>query len=334
MERHAMSTTAKTPSWRDILKIHPAAELFPLMAPGELKELGEDIRKHGLKIPTIWWRDPTTHQLYLLDGRNRLDAMEAMGRNIITGCDGTRPDADLREILTRGFEHGYELPASGPRGVNYPDPYAYVISANIHRRHLTVEDKNRLIVELLKADPKKSNRQVAKLTKTSHPHVAKVREEAEKAGDVETVTTSIDTKGRKQPASKPRKAEKKSDHRVTRRPTVGETLIDELLNKPKPPRRPARKKWEIIHERQALVQRLVAVDRELVVLLSKFFGKYPDQINAFFADVSICARELEDSDGDAAARAAEPEASAEAMKAKFAEIDDGLDIPESLRRAP
>jgi hypothetical protein len=34
----------------------------------------------------------------------------------------------------------------------------------------------------------------------SHPHIAKVREELEKSGDVETVTTSIDTKGRKQPA--------------------------------------------------------------------------------------------------------------------------------------
>ena len=60
------------------------------------------------------------------------------------------------------------------------DPLAYVVSANIHRRHLTIEDKDRLIVQLLKADPTKSNRRVAKLTDTSHPHVAKVREHAEK----------------------------------------------------------------------------------------------------------------------------------------------------------
>jgi hypothetical protein len=31
---------------------------------------------------------------------------------------------------------------------------------------------------------------------------------------------------------------------------------------------------------------------------------------------------------------ADPDASAEAMKAKFAELDDGLDIPECLRREP
>jgi DNA-binding Lrp family transcriptional regulator len=87
------------------------------------------------------------------------------------------------------------------------DPWAYVVSANIHRRHLTIEDKDRLIVQLLKADPTKSNRQVAKIVDASHPHVAKVRGQAERTGDVETVTTSTDTKGRQQPAKKKRRTE-------------------------------------------------------------------------------------------------------------------------------
>src|SRR5262245_6359053 len=47
-----------------------------------------------------------------------------------------------------------------------------------------------------------------KIEPAGRPHVAKVREHAEKAGDVETVTTSVDTKGRKQPTSKPRKADR------------------------------------------------------------------------------------------------------------------------------
>jgi hypothetical protein len=33
--------------WRDVLPIHPAAELFPLMAPDELRALGADIKKSG-----------------------------------------------------------------------------------------------------------------------------------------------------------------------------------------------------------------------------------------------------------------------------------------------
>ena len=85
------------------------------------------------------------------------------------------------------------------------DPFAYVVSANIRRRHLSIEDKDRLIVQLLKADPSKLNRQVAKLTDASHPHVAKVRKRAETVGDVEMVTTSVDTMGRKQPVQKKRR---------------------------------------------------------------------------------------------------------------------------------
>jgi hypothetical protein len=38
----------KSKSWRDVQPIHPAAELFPLMAPDELRALGEDIKKNGL----------------------------------------------------------------------------------------------------------------------------------------------------------------------------------------------------------------------------------------------------------------------------------------------
>jgi hypothetical protein len=55
-------------SWRSGLKIHPAAQLFPLMPPDELKALTEDINKNGLHNPVVIWRD------LLLDVRNRLDA--------------------------------------------------------------------------------------------------------------------------------------------------------------------------------------------------------------------------------------------------------------------
>ena len=41
------------------------------------------------------------------------------------------------------------------------DPYAYVISANVHRRHLNAEQKRTAIETLLKAKPEQSNRQIA-----------------------------------------------------------------------------------------------------------------------------------------------------------------------------
>jgi hypothetical protein len=76
--------------WRECIAIHPAAELFPLMSPDELRELGEDIKKNGLGLPIVIFAelmvpgepDPSArHRYSLLDGRNRLDAMEAVGIN-------------------------------------------------------------------------------------------------------------------------------------------------------------------------------------------------------------------------------------------------------------
>ena len=43
-------TTKKAQSWRDVIPVHPAAGLFPMMAPDELKALGEDIKRTGLPI--------------------------------------------------------------------------------------------------------------------------------------------------------------------------------------------------------------------------------------------------------------------------------------------
>jgi DNA-binding Lrp family transcriptional regulator len=178
-------------SWRDTLPVHPAAELFPLMSSDELRALGADIVNNGLTSSIALWRADPKAPLFLLDGRNRLDAIEmATGKPVEVGAPS---------LMAGKFSALDKVIVLDGRSV---DPWAYVVSANIYRRHLTIEDKDRLIVELLRVDPTKSNRQVAKIVDVSHPHVAKVRKQAEQAGDVETVTTSVDTRGRKQPAKK------------------------------------------------------------------------------------------------------------------------------------
>jgi hypothetical protein len=199
---------APTPSWRDTIKVHPAAELFPCMSADELKALGADIIKNGLHVPIVLWQADSRSLPCLLDGRSRADAIEiATGRPAEIGP----PSISAGNFLA--INRVIVLDAK-------TDPYAFVISANIRRRHLSVEDKDRLIVQLLKADPTKSNRAVAKLTDTSHPHVAKVREQAEKTGDVETVTTSIDSRGRQQRA-----------HRTVKFPPDTLQQVKELLER-------------------------------------------------------------------------------------------------------
>lgn len=43
-------------SWRDVLPVHPAAELFPALSPEELRELGANIKQRGLVSAVVLWR--------------------------------------------------------------------------------------------------------------------------------------------------------------------------------------------------------------------------------------------------------------------------------------
>ncbi len=44
-------------SWRDVIPVHPAADLFPMMPRDELITLGNDIKKNGLRNPVAIWID-------------------------------------------------------------------------------------------------------------------------------------------------------------------------------------------------------------------------------------------------------------------------------------
>jgi ParB-like chromosome segregation protein Spo0J len=91
MDQRTSTTTTESKSkktWRAILPVHPATELFSMMSESELRELGEDIKANGLKSPIIIWspeaKGRTRPRLHLLlDGRNRLDAMELVGLDTV-----------------------------------------------------------------------------------------------------------------------------------------------------------------------------------------------------------------------------------------------------------
>jgi hypothetical protein len=169
-------------TWRDGVTVHPAAELFPMTSDTELDELAGDIAKHGLQEPIVWFNGQ------LLDGRRRLAAIARI------------PDQHRREELQARVadpQHGKILTGS-------IDPRAYVISANVHRRHLTAEQKRKLIEDLIKANPGGSDRQIAAEVGSNRTTAGAVRRELEEAGDVSMIDTRTDSKGRHQPASKPR----------------------------------------------------------------------------------------------------------------------------------
>lgn len=86
------------------LPVHPAAAIFPMMTEEELADLAADIKKNGLKSPLV--TGVHDGREVLIDGRNRKRACEIAG-----------------------IEPKYEK-------LNGEDQQAFIISANLKRRHL------------------------------------------------------------------------------------------------------------------------------------------------------------------------------------------------------
>ena len=166
-----MSTSQR---WRDRLKIHPAAALFPPLSNEELRDLAKDIKQHDLRerVACIKEQDGTR---VVVDGRSRLDALELLGEDVFGGR--------CREVFQ-------ELPPD-------VDPVDYVISANIHRRHLTGGQKREAISKLLKMMPQKSNRQIGDMAKADHHTVEAVRTKMESTGEIPQLKKTIGKDGKR-----------------------------------------------------------------------------------------------------------------------------------------
>lgn len=119
--------------------IHPAAELFPLMSKSELAALAEDIRTNGQQEAIVYFKGQ------VLDGRNRLLACAIAGKK-----------PDTCEI---DDDHSF-------------DPIAYVLSANLHRRHLNESQRSLVAArmkKLLEPDAKNRQREGGKSAGRSRP---------------------------------------------------------------------------------------------------------------------------------------------------------------------
>jgi hypothetical protein len=198
----------RAPSWRDVIKIHPAALLIPPMSAEEVAALADDIAKNGLQQPVVFYlqrsddRQVVNTAPQLLEGRHRLDALERLGRQF--------------EYDDRGWLKNVPSTVLGDI-----DPYAYVISANLKRRHLTNEGKRQLIANVLRHMADRSNHYIAKLLGVDDKTVASVRIDLSRSeipnsatpsgSEIPNTTTRTGADGRQQPARKSRKPKPKPE---------------------------------------------------------------------------------------------------------------------------
>jgi len=165
----------RSANWRSYVNVHPAADLFPLLPPEELAEMTERIKANGIQVPLAFYTDEQG-KIWLLDGRNRLDALAASGYDV---------EAFLKSKPSRLH---YRAPND--------DPEEVVVRLNIFRRHLTQEQKRDLVAKLLKATPERSNTDTARLALVDPKTVSSVRRREEAKGKIPRMDKTVGRDGR------------------------------------------------------------------------------------------------------------------------------------------
>jgi hypothetical protein len=181
---HAVAANDAAPEFARIgeYEVHPAAEIFPLLDGAAFDALCADIKANGLHTPIVRiWVDAGlgnhTQKPVILDGRNRLRACMKTG---------VKP-------------HWCNFEGKG-------DPVAYVLSQNLHRRHLNESQRAMVaarIANLEKGRPTQIGKsagfttqpQAAELLNVCERSVRKakrvLREAPERAAEIERGETSV-----------------------------------------------------------------------------------------------------------------------------------------------
>jgi hypothetical protein len=192
--------------------VHPAATMLPMMADEEIDELAADIKENGLVEPVVFWVDNTAQKesgqiwglqycpKYLLDGRARIAALNRLGWPLDDErCRTKVPQSPMRLLPAWKRELPSGVPVLGAWPWRYLDPWAYVLSVNVRRRHLTQEQRRRVVEDMVRRRPDLTDRALAKLALADHKTVAARRAKAEASGEIPHIPPAerIEADGRK-----------------------------------------------------------------------------------------------------------------------------------------
>ena len=140
--------------------LEPSPELVEVQAlmpidPADRERLKEDIAKDGIRDAIKVYKNGSKY--YILGGYNRWRIAQELGISTVPV-----------EIYHIGPEERRDL----------------VIKDNLNRRHLTREQKQRLIAYFLKQNPEQSNRAIAEKTGSDDKTVGKVRKQLESGAEI------------------------------------------------------------------------------------------------------------------------------------------------------
>jgi hypothetical protein len=169
-------TAAMSEITTKLLQFHPLAKKYGgNLNKSELDALAKDIADNGQRFPIV------VHNGEIIEGIQRYRACLRIKKEpIIAPYDVERYGGEEKDIE------------------------AFIISANIHRRHDT-KRKRAFIAALLKADPTASNRKIAETAKVDKNTVANQRKKMESTGEIHQLKKTVG-KDNKPRTTKPRRA--------------------------------------------------------------------------------------------------------------------------------
>lgn len=157
-------------------------QALPPLSPEEYSELERSILDNGVMVPIV-----IDENNVVIDGHHR----QRIARH-----------------------HNLPCPSETKAGFTDTEKRSLALSLNLHRRHLTREQKRALVAESIKADPQLSDREHGRRTGTSQGLASRERAKLEESDSIDHFSARIDprTGNASQPATKTPRATSTTRH--------------------------------------------------------------------------------------------------------------------------
>lgn len=171
-----------------LMEWHPFSKLFPMLPEAELQALADDIRANGQRCPII------------LDGQGRI----LDGRNRAAACT-------LAQVA----------PVTESRDYDDKTALAFVVSCNVHRRHLNESQRAMIAAEIANLAPKQ------KASSANLPNTPVTQSDAAKLLNVSTRSVTDAKKVQQKATEEVQKAVRSGDVSVSRAAKIAELPREE-----------------------------------------------------------------------------------------------------------
>lgn len=168
-----MTTTTKSITFNGKTYTCPFADVMPPLTAKERADLKANIKAHGITVPIV-----VTPENEVIDGHNRLEIA-----------------AELK------LE---DVPFSVLPNLKEDEKRKIAMDLNVHRRQLTLQQKQDLLATALKVSPELSNNAISKKVGVSDKTVAKKRRELETTSKIPKLPSTVGKDGKSRPSTQPK----------------------------------------------------------------------------------------------------------------------------------